>query len=260
MNDEPKTIPEYVVWARAELNDDLELDATKRIYETNAATALSSIQRTEFVRKLASALAEGGAEYSAKTASTLRMNDDEVEFSTKPFTSVVNKLFRQNVVWNKKFPKAPDGGWLTSRDVYSRLDDLVRATIVCKFLDGPEFLADKISTLATSLGLSNDVRSLERDDGYYAFHAYITFPVELTDASWAVKHHMLAAEIQITTQLQEVLRGLTHRYYEQVRLERAPDKKQWKWRSSDPRFRAGFLSHSLHLLEGLILELRDAEE
>jgi len=256
--DEPKSISDYVEWARVVLKDDLGADVTRRIYDTNIAAALNAIQQTPFSRELNDFLIKCEQEYRSKTGTSLRMSTSSLEFSAKSFESVVNKLFRQNVVWNRAFPKAPQGGWVISRDVYSRLDDLVRTTVVCKFLDGPEFLSERFVAFATGNGLLVEARSLERDDGYYAFHVYTSFAVELTDQAWALAMHTMKTEIQITTQLQEILRDLTHRYYEQVRLERAPDRKAWKWRSNDPRFRAGFLSHSLHLLEGLILELRDA--
>lgn len=254
---EPKTMSEYMEWANLVLADDLSSDTTRRIYDTNVAMALSAIQQTPFSRELTDLLAKASRQYYEKTGSRLRMDDSQVEFAVKPYMSAVNKLFRLNVIWNRSFPNPPPGGWVTSQNVYSRLDDLIRATIVCKFLDGPEFLAETISSFASAHNRPTESRRLERDDGYYAFHVYTSFDVELTDSLWAVKTHSLKAEIQITTQLQELLRELTHRSYEKVRLERQPDRKNWKWQIRDPRFRAGFLSHSLHMIEGLILELRD---
>jgi hypothetical protein len=68
---------------------------------------------------------------------------------------------------------------------------------------------------------------------------------------------MVEVEIQLTTQLQEVLRSLTHPFYEAERLLRNPDKGKWKWDFSSGRFKVGYLSHTLHLLESVILETRD---
>jgi hypothetical protein len=69
---------------------------------------------------------------------------------------------------------------------------------------------------------------------------------------------MVEIEIQITTQLQEVLRSLTHKFYEAQRLQVVPDKGKWKWDFKSNRFKVGYLSHTLHLLESVILESRDS--
>lgn len=254
----PTTIEEYAEWARQVLGDaDLLTDRGRRIYDTNVAMALSNIQASDFVRDIHVYLEDCDSEYRSRTGTPLRMETKPIELSTKSYKSVVDKMFRRNVLWNSRFPKEPVGGWAKSSNVYTSLDDLVRSTIVSKFLDGPEYLAQKILSYGLRHGLKTEARSLERDDGYYAFHVNITFQVDATDETWSATTHALRLELQITTQLQEVLRELTHRQYERVRLEPSPDKKTWKWKSRDARFRAGFLSHSLHLLEGLILELRD---
>jgi len=254
---EPTSVDEYKQWAKEELGDDLSADSTRRIYETNVGQGLSALQQTGFVRGLSDFLEGCDERYRAETSSRLRMTHGTVEFAAKPFDSVINKLFRLNVVWNRSYPKAPKDGWYTSKNMYARIDDLIRTTVVCKFLDGPEFLAEALTGYSVGLGLDVEARSLEREEGYYAFHVYPRFALQVVDETWSTTDTMVEVEIQITTQLQEVLRELTHRFYEEIRLQRVPDKKLWKWQSNDPRFRAGFLSHSLHMLEGLILELRN---
>jgi hypothetical protein len=63
-------------------------------------------------------------------------------------------------------------------------------------------------------------------------------------------------EIQLTTQMQEVLRDLSHSFYEEKRLSQ-DDDRQWKWDHKSALFRSSFMGHTLHLLEGVIVELRE---
>jgi hypothetical protein len=66
----------------------------------------------------------------------------------------------------------------------------------------------------------------------------------------------ILVEIQITTQLQDVLRSLTHHLYEGQRLQ-SEESGKWKWDFASNRFRVGYLSHALHLIESIILDSRD---
>ena len=57
--------------------------------------------------------------------------------------------------------------------------------------------------------------------------------------------------------MQEVLKDLTHKFYEKQRVSIDKDKSKWKWDFSSSRFKVGYLSHTLHLLESIILESRE---
>ncbi len=70
----------------------------------------------------------------------------------------------------------------------------------------------------------------------------------------------LQVEIQLTTQLQEILYKITHKNYEVLRDQRIEgDRSAWKWEVKTNRFRAGYLGHTLHLLEAIIMDLRDED-
>jgi VCBS repeat-containing protein len=109
---------------------------------------------------------------------------------------------------------------------------------------------------AKTCSLESRSYSQERDDGYYAYHLYVTFPVKVFDLSWNVVDVTSEVEIQATTQLQEVLRSLTHHFYAANRLQRDRSGK-WKWEFGSTQFKVGYLSHTLHLLESVIVESRD---
>ena len=65
----------------------------------------------------------------------------------------------------------------------------------------------------------------------------------------------MSFEIQITTEMQYILHGLTHIFYEKERHQESTRDEAWKWKYNTSRFAASYISHSLHLLEGMILRL-----
>ncbi len=63
-------------------------------------------------------------------------------------------------------------------------------------------------------------------------------------------------EIQVTTQLQEVLRKILHVVYERTRMISDDNQIPWQWRYKDDDFFINYLGHMLHNIEGLIMEIR----
>jgi ppGpp synthetase/RelA/SpoT-type nucleotidyltranferase len=176
----------------------------------------------------------------------------------KPYASAVDKSFRVNVLWNENFPEPPKKGWVTTDNLHYYFNDTIRCCVVCKFIDGPRFVTDKLMLYAKNIGLERRRYSQERDDGYYAYHYYVKFPVKTVDRNWQEVESDIEVEIQITTQLQDILRSLTHNFYQANRLTPDDDSSKWKWDFKSNRFRVSYLSHTLHLLESIILESRNA--
>ncbi|UJB70212.1 hypothetical protein HRE53_03465 [Acaryochloris sp. 'Moss Beach'] len=254
--DKPSDLAAYYPWAVKHLSCDFDDSKAERVYETNVSNILTSVTQSDFFVEFSEVAATWAEDYLVQTKSELFMDSAEPDLSTKPYTSVVDKSFRKNVLWNKRFPKPPHRGWVTLDTVYSQLNDLVRGTLVCRFIDGPELVARQIGEYAARRGLKYRSYSQERESGYYAFHAYVSFPVDVFDIEWNKHSVAVEVEIQITTQLQEVLRSLTHHLYEGQRLQN-DDTEKWKWEFGSNRFKVGYLSHTLHLLESVIVESRD---
>jgi hypothetical protein len=84
----------------------------------------------------------------------------------------------------------------------------------------------------------------------------VTIDVSFIDELFKKVNSKIEVEIQLTTQLQEVLKNLTHQFYQVNRLKPSRTSK-WKWDYKTNRFRVGYLSHTLHLLESIIVEIRD---
>jgi ppGpp synthetase/RelA/SpoT-type nucleotidyltranferase len=256
----PATDEEYVIWARRVLRVDFNDRSVELSYDLNATFALATAQSHDFFKGLDNFLKESSEAYQAQKHADLFMGGpSEVKLVLKSYTSAVNKSFRHNIVSNKNFDHPPEEGWVTPADWFSTFNDIVRSTVVCKFIDGPQFLAERLKAYATVLRLDSNYTSQQKDDGYYAYHFYVNIPVELL-INGTPSFVNVKIEIQLTTQLQEVLYKITHRYYEHLRNQRAVDPSKWKWEIDSNRFRAGYVSHTLHLLEAIILELRDSDD
>jgi ppGpp synthetase/RelA/SpoT-type nucleotidyltranferase len=170
---------------------------------------------------------------------------------------VVDKTFRLNVLWNRRWPEKPDrSDWVTDLTLYSIIDDLVRTKIVCTYLDGPGLVSDALKAAAIQMDMPAEIRKLSREEGYYAHHLYINFPISIATRN-GVKSDQMPVELQVTTQPQELLRHLTHIYYREQRMKAHRERDDWQWQFRTNRFKARYLSHALHLLEAMILDVRD---
>src|ERR1051325_5626026 len=214
----PSSLEEYVVWAGSISLCHFDDPKTRKLYDTNLINVYNTVTQHPFFVGFLNKTKEWEAYYAAKTKSNLFMANGDPSLQIKPYTSVVEKTYRKNILWNKGYPKPPQDGWYSSQNLYSRLNDLVRGTLVCRFIDGPSFLAQEIKKYASEHNLLCRQYSQEREDGYYAFHIYISFPVTIIDSAWNEEQVLVEVEIQVTTQLQEVLRTLTHQFYKTHRL------------------------------------------
>ena len=85
------------------------------------------------------------------------------------------------------------------------------------------------------------------------------FPFE-TVINGQERDFTLPIEIQITTQLQEVLYDLTHTIYEDLRNGVIRQDDGWKWETENPLFKSAYISHTLHFLESSIVDIRKEKE
>jgi hypothetical protein len=257
--DRPHTIEEYLAWAKSAFSIDFNDRAYVNLYNANLNNAVNSISESAFYTGLDNKLQDWGEEYKLQTGSILLMDSGGLTLLKKPYSSAIDKSFRRNVLWNKRFPEEPQKGWMLPENFFATLNDVIRSTLVCKFIDGPSFLANKLAEYATGLSLDSTSYTQERDEGYYAQHFYVKFQIDLLDISLRDQQSELEIEIQLTTQLQDVLKSLTHHYYQQTRILSEKENTKWKWEYNTNRFRASYLSHTLHLLEAIIVQLRDED-
>lgn len=249
---------DYPRWHEETLGEPIN-DDTKRRFEGNQVLALDSARDHPFVATLDRTLKVIADEYKTETGVNLFSGDDvpELIIHKKSFESALNKSYRQNIIKNNAFPEMPEGGWLTPDKWFATLNDLIRGSLTCRYLDGPGFVARKLHEAAKNEGHFSKFDSVQLDRGYYAYHFYLGIPTFVLYEK--VEQTQVLLEIQFTTHLQEIVLDLTHRFYEALRVEETAVQRDdsWKWDYRSARFKAGYLSHTLHLLEGLIAELRE---
>jgi ppGpp synthetase/RelA/SpoT-type nucleotidyltranferase len=255
----PSTLPEYRKWLREEHS--VTVDERLTNYHESVALKL----RDDFIaspawKGILGELKEFDAEYQIRSTYPLLMNaGEQPEVLVKGFDSFILKTFRQNVIDNRGWPSPPRKGWLLPDNWYERINDVIRTSLVVKYLDGVEFMANEIVRLCEDLGVRVDVAFLARDEGYYAAHVYLRQEVAIPQLTWDAKRITSQVEIQITTQLQDVIRKLLHRYYADRRTAE-PSREKWQWKYKDDEFVANYLGHILHYVEGMIMEVRDRQD
>jgi hypothetical protein len=261
----PSSLDEFRQWLR-DMHGVLLDDKTRNLSNTNTTTILNTVQEHAFFQRLPELLGSYSDEYRKNTGARLFMGDElYLQLVPKPYESMVNKSYRLNVVRNKGFPKPPKvrianssiTGWVVPGNWHERVDDCVRGTLTLRYMDGPMFVAQRLAAAATAAGVTAVVSPRALDEGYYAYHLYVALDVPILKEDWSSRNASIWIEIQLTTQFQELARELTHGFYEQQRMERERDDA-WKWDYSSDRFRAAYLGHALHLLEGIVVNLRDS--
>ena len=249
-NAKKPSLENYVSWLSQSLGINAEDAGIRNRYQINAQACQTRIQADPFV----SAIADKALNDSTYNIISLPSN---LQFSIKPFDSVLEKTFRVNILGNRDFPSAPPNGWVTPDTCFSCLDDVIRSTIVVRYLDDPERLAVLLVNMLKQFSVESEYKPRSLDSGYYAYHFYFKVEVSITDERWQSVSRMITAEIQITTQLQEIMKSLTHTFYRTTRIKPRSFDESWKWDHKSPRFLGSYLGHTLHLLEGMIVQLRE---
>jgi len=229
----------------------------QRAYEQNLILVRQAISSSPFMSGCGDILHAIANKYAPKNPSLLFGKVPTVEILLKPYRSVLDKSYRENVVFNNKYPSPPKGGWVDGSNFYIRLNDIARATIVCKYMDGPKFVCEELKSYCDGLGVSADYYPMNTDRGYYSWHFYARLPADVFLGS-KVDNVLITFELQVTTQLAEVLTALTHGLYREERI--LPGGKRddaWKWTPETAKFRSAYMGHTLHLLEGVILGIKE---
>ncbi len=144
------------------------------------------------------------------------------------------------------------------RHWYNTINDIVRTCFVVKYFDGVKFLVSKLEQECERLELRCNSVLEAREEGHYAAHVYVTYQCDITSLAWQTESVTTTAELQITTQVQDVIRRMLHTHYERRRVSAAP-ADGWKWDHTSNEFATNYLGHILHYLEGMIVEIRDKQ-
>jgi len=249
------TWAEYPRWLEGKTSQKDVASASVR-FELVSQKIRSEIETSDFWAKFVGAFDEWDDEYTARCRYKLFVNPSPPPVVIKPYDSLLDKSYRKNVVSNQSWPSSPDQGWVTPLNWYERVNDIVRTTVVVKYLDGVEFFVERAQSVAEQCGRPFSVDYEAREEGYYAAHCYARFEIDIPTLSWATEATTVRFEIQVTTQLQDVIRNLTHDYYELRRSSNASPNVKWQWDYKGPEFVPNYLGHILHYVEGMIMEVR----
>ena len=252
----PGDLAEYVEWLRSEHAIIVD-ERTRAHFELVTRDIAESVSDSVAWRSIIEAMSEANHAYYARTGFPLVFGQPQKpEIVIKPFDSALEKSFRKNILLNTRWPEPPALGWITPLNWFSTMNDIIRTTVVVKYIDGVRFLAEALGNACNNVGLPNHVDMEARWEGYYAAHFYVDQEIAVADIQFDVHRQSVSLELQITTQLQEVIRLLLHENYEESRLVAPGGEDGWKWAYSSREFKVNYLGHILHYLEGLIADVR----
>ncbi len=251
----PESVKDYTKWLREEL--DIELtERTKNYYESVSDRILASFGESPLWYDVLSNLTSHNQTYYLDTGYYLFINPDSPELVTKPYESFIHKTFRKNVIYNAEWPAPPKDGWIVPNNWFERINDIVRTCVVVKYLDGVSYFVGRLGSACRNQDVDFRVDYEAKEEGYYAAHFYVDFRCEIPGENWDTTLIDACIEIQITTQLQEVIRKLLHKYYESRRGVSDTTGVMWQWDYASDEFSANYLGHILHYVEGMIMDVR----
>jgi len=254
----PKNTIEYIKWLEKEFK--LSITNRTRVHYKSVTNIMKrDFKHSAFWNQLIENLKEYNAQYKLKTNYNL-MTDFFPSIVIKPFNSFLHKTYRKNIVENSSWPNEPKDGWILPDCWYSRINDIIRSLIVVKYLDGVQFLVEKIKNMCDEEESYCKIFFEAREEGYYAAHLYTKQEFEIPKVSWDTDTIEASVEIQITTQLQEVIRNMLHKYYDEKRKRAEKKTVKWQWDYKSEEFSANYLGHILHYVEGMILDIRDKQK
>ncbi len=258
-NKKPEDIPQYLQWLK--IVHDIDIDNRYReYYETVTLKLKNDFVSSDFWTTLLDKTGEYDEEYTLAKGYPLFIPKFQPELLTKEFDSFILKTFRRNILENDNWPNPPYGGWYLPNNWFERINDILRTLFVVKYLDGVDFLSTKLADISSLKKMPCRNCYEAREEGYYAVHVYIKKEFEIVDQKWDTQKIKISIEIQITTQLQEVIRKLLHSYYEKRRKSVSQQSKKWQWDYTSDEFSTNYLGHILHYVEGMIMELREKQE
>ncbi len=255
----PTSLPEYCEWLRKEHGVNVER-RTSNHFDALALKVCNDFQVGAFWSDIERNMQIYNEEYMLKTSYPLFVNPVTPPLVTKSFDSFLMKTFRDNIARNPSWPAQPEGGWLLPCNWISRGNDIVRTCFAVKYLDGVEFLIEKLTALANTHKLECKKYYVAGTDGYYAAHVYISCQFEVPRIDFDTEKIHLSIELQITSQLQEAIRKLLHQHFEKRRTRINPPDTEWQWNYKSDEFATNYLGHILHYVEGMIMEVRDRND
>jgi hypothetical protein len=252
---------EYLKWISENCKEfTCDEEKEKTYYEAVTQKISEKFKASNFWKDIISGLKSNNEAYLVRTNYHLYQRIEEPDILIKPFSSLIEKTYRLNISQNNKWPDEPSEGWILPINWFDKINDIVRTSFVVKYLDGVDFLIGKLEEGCHKNNLTCKNFFEAREEGYYAAHLNIDFPVSIPKRDWDTIEIIAKIEIQVTTQLQDVIKNLLHKYYELRRIRIKPTEVKWQWNYKSAEFATNYLGHILHYVEGMIMEIREKQQ
>jgi hypothetical protein len=254
----PETLADYKTWLQKMYNVE-STSLNRTYYESVSNKILIEFMKSDFWQAVPAELERLDQKYFITEDYHHFTANFRPDMKLKPFSSFLEKTFRKNIVENENWPNEPKGGWILPESWYSEIGDIVRTMFVVKYLDGVSFFVANFSDLLSKHDMPVTVDYEAREEGYYAAHLSTEYECEIPKESWDTKRVRVKIEMQVTTQLQEVIKNLLHKYYEGRRLTTKASEVKWQWDYRSEEFATNYLGHILHYVEGMIMDIRQKQ-
>ncbi len=265
--EKPKNPREYINWWNE--NFDTKIDvAVRKLYDDASILVKHHFEHSNEYKEFIHQLHNYEAEYRRSYQYELLMKKpEEIELVTKEWGKFISKVWRKNVVHNINWNNEnwdnedcqPNGGWITPDNWFEKIHDIVRTRIVVKYFDGVGILLGKMHNHFVDCGCQCKPDWEAREEGYYAAHLDVIRDYELL-VGLKTQTKRICVEIQVTTQMKDVITALTHKYYERKRESNEPLDKKWQWDYMSDEFSPNYIGHILHYIEGTIMQIRNREQ
>jgi len=231
-------------------------------YKLNVDRISKDISESKFYASLRDKLVMINGEYKKNHRNIDLINFDKtIKIDKKNFNNLIEKCYRWDVLENEKWNDNTEEWqktyeWCFPPYCYEKIPDLVRTRITVRYIDGVDIVINSVKEIAMLCGLEIKDDYFSEDSGYYAVHLDVKYPVTIITLDWDTKQILMNFEIQITTQIKEVVNEMLHEYYEYFRLNPIKDEN-WRWDWQYINFIPSYLGHISHYVEGMILQARE---
>lgn len=119
---------------------------------------------------------------------------------------------------------------------------------------------NELDAIAKENFLDFDFSFEAKEERYYAAHSGVINQFSIPNMNFEPSDKKINIEIQVTTQIQEIIKTLLHKHYEEKRRYEQPKDYKWQWDHKSPEFIPNYLGHIVHYVEGMIIEIRDKQK
>lgn len=253
----PENIEDFKNWLRTHFKFDY--GAYQHYYSVATSLLQKDFCNSQFWLKLGDELNNIDDEYKKATGYQLLAKTEMPEIYIKSLDSLLIKIFRKDILNNQFYPDPPETGWLNPDNWFTNVNDILRTTFIVKYLDGVEFILSKLSKIAAETSCKFNYSLEAREEGYYAAHAGVQIELDLVGKDFQPLKQIIKVELQVTTELQSIIKGLLHKYYEVNREKHRNNDYKWQWDYKCDEFASNYLGHIVHYVEGMIVEIRDKQ-